>query len=327
MISLGHYLALLLAVHGRVPAVTALLYDVRGLSVGYPRLPDVITDLDLALPAGGFTAIVGPNGCGKSTLLLALARLLRPARGDVRLHEVALASYGARDLARTLAFLPQQPLAPDGIRVRDLVLRGRQPYRRFLQPATAADHAAVDAALAATGTHDLADAELTELSGGQRQRVWIAMTLAQDTDVVLLDEPTSFLDIAHQVDVLDACADLVRTGRSVVAVLHDLGLAARYADHLVVMRAGRILAAGAPSDVVTPDLIDDVFGLRCRVLPDPETGTPLVVPRRHRPAGARDADPHPAGQGQLRRHSPASDTSADGPTDIPDDRRADHVFI
>ncbi|GAB94929.1 iron complex transport system ATP-binding protein [Kineosphaera limosa] len=264
------------------------LFDVAALHVGYPRLPDVIRGLDLSLPRGGFTAVVGPNGCGKSTLLLTLARLLRPASGQVSLHRRPLTSYPARDLARTLAFLPQQPLAPDGIRVRDLVMRGRQPYRRFLLPATAVDHAAVDAALAATGTKDLADIELSGLSGGQRQRVWIAMTLAQDTDVVLLDEPTSFLDIAHQVDVLEAGAALARSGRSVVAVLHDLGLAARYADHLVVMKSGRRMASGAPHDVVNEDLVHEVFGLRCRVVADPETGTPLVVPRRR--AGTCEPD-------------------------------------
>lgn len=269
----------------------AALFEVRGVRVGYPRRPDVVRDVDLRLPSGGFTAVLGPNGCGKSTLLLTLARLLRPASGSVRLHGRELADYAARELARTLAFLPQQPLAPDGILVRDLVMRGRQPHRRFLAPASAADHCAVDAALAATATESIADRPLTDLSGGQRQRVWIAMTLAQDTQAVLLDEPTSFLDIAHQVDVLEACAGLVARGRSVVAVLHDLGLAARYADHLVVMRAGRVVAAGAPARVVIAELVEDVFGLPCRVVADPETGTPLVVPRRPRSVSReRDAD-------------------------------------
>lgn len=262
------------------------LFEVEGLSVGYPRVPDVIAGLDVCLPAGGFTAVVGPNGCGKSTLLLTLGRLLRPAAGQIRLHGRDLRDYPARDLARTLAFLPQQPLAPDGIRVRDLVMRGRQPYRRFLLPADADDHDAVEAALAATGTAGLADVELSGLSGGQRQRVWIAMTLAQDTQVVLLDEPTSFLDIAHQVEILEACAALVASGRSVVAVLHDLGLAARYADHLLVMRAGRLVAAGTPHEVVTADIVEEVFGLPCRVVDDPETGTPLVLPRRRASAWA-----------------------------------------
>lgn len=265
------------------------LFEVEGLSVGYPRVPDVIAGLDVRLPAGGFTAVVGPNGCGKSTLLLTLGRLLRPAAGQVRLHGRDLHDYPARDLARMLAFLPQQPLAPDGIRVRDLVMRGRQPYRRFLLPADAEDHAAVEAALAATGTAGLADVELSGLSGGQRQRVWIAMTLAQDTQVVLLDEPTSFLDISHQVEILEACAALVAKGRSVVAVLHDLGLAARYADHLLVMRAGRLVAAGAPREVVTADVVEEVFGLPCRVVDDPETFTPLVLPRRTNTLAARPA--------------------------------------
>ncbi len=294
----------------------AALFEVRGVRVGYPRQPDVVRDVDLRLPSGGFTAVLGPNGCGKSTLLLTLARLLRPASGSVRLHGRGLADYAPRDLARTLAFLPQQPLAPDGILVRDLVMRGRQPHRRFLVPASADDHRAVDAALAATATDAIADRPLTDLSGGQRQRVWIAMTLAQDTQAVLLDEPTSFLDIAHQVDVLEACAGLVARGRSVVAVLHDLGLAARYADHLVVMRAGRVVAAGAPARVVTADLVEDVFGLPCRVIADPETGTPLVVPRR----------PHSASGKPFAER--ADDDSPDQP-DQPDrtDDRTTHALV
>lgn len=260
--------------------MSATIFETADLAVGYPRLPDVISGLDLELPEGAFTAVIGPNGCGKSTLLLTLGRLLAPRSGVVRLRGQDIAHMRPRHLAQTLAFLPQHPFAPDGIRVHDLVLRGRQPYRRFLAPPTADDQRAVAAALDATGTRELADRELASLSGGQRQRAWIAMILAQDTDVVLLDEPTSFLDITHQIDVLEICASLVRTGRSVLAVLHDLGLAARYADHLVVMQDGHVAASGPPADVVTSELLEEVFALPSNIITDPETGTPLVIPRR-----------------------------------------------
>lgn len=268
--------------------MSGALFTVRGLTVGYPGRPRVIEDLDLDLPAGGLTAILGPNGCGKSTLLLTLGRLLRPRCGHVTYSGADLCSYPPRDLARRLAFLPQQPAAPDGILVRDLVLRGRQPHRRFLMPPTAADLRAVDLALDVTGTTELVDTALHDLSGGQRQRVWVAMAFAQDTETVLLDEPTSFLDIGFQIDVLDACAELVAAGRSVIAVLHDLGLAARYSDHLVIMRGGEVVADGSPHEVIRAPLVENVFGLPCRVVPDPETATPLVVPGP--PGGRRPAD-------------------------------------
>lgn len=276
------------------------LFTVGSLTVGYPGRPRVIADLDLDLPAGGFTAILGPNGCGKSTLLLTLGRLLRPECGSVTYRGADLGSYPPRDLARRLAFLPQQPAAPDGILVRDLVLRGRQPHRRFLMPPAAADLRAVDLALDVTGTTELADAPLEDLSGGQRQRVWIAMVFAQDTETVLLDEPTSFLDIGFQIDVLDACAELVAAGRSVVAVLHDLGLAARYSDHLVIMRGGRVVAAGNPDEVIQAPLVETVFGLPCRVVPDPETATPLVVPGP--PGGRRLTEPARLVPGARHNH-------------------------
>ncbi|WP_168582667.1 ABC transporter ATP-binding protein [Gephyromycinifex aptenodytis] len=256
------------------------LLEARGLVVGYPGRPAVLHGVNVSIPDGAFTAVVGPNGCGKSTLLLSLARLLRPQAGEVFVRGRNSRSFSPRELARTLAVLPQQPSAPDGIIVRDLVLRGRQPHRRPFAPPTASDRAAVDAALAVTATTGLADRPVARLSGGQRQRVWIAMILAQDTGALLLDEPISFLDIAHQVDVLDVCAALVDRGGAVVAVLHDLGLAARYADHVVVVHAGRVVASGTPADVVTAEIVGEVFGLAARVVPDPETGTPLVVPRR-----------------------------------------------
>lgn len=271
-----------------------VLLRAERLTVGRPGRPGVLRGVDVAVPTGGFTAVVGPNGCGKSTLLLTLARILRPTAGRVVLAGRDLAEHRPRDLACTLALLPQQPTAPDGILVRDLVLRGRQPHRGALAPVRSRDREAVREALAATGTLDLADHPLARLSGGQRQRVWIAMALAQQTPAVLLDEPTSFLDVAHQIDVLDTCSALTGTGRTVVAVLHDLSLAARYADHVVVLHNGEVAAAGPPEAVVTEQVLADVFDLPARVVPDPETGRPLVIARDRRPhrsAGTLDPSP------------------------------------
>ena len=262
-----------------------------GLSLRYDsRL--VIEGLDLELPPGAVTVIVGANACGKSTLLRGLARLLGPAAGVVTLDGAPLASVGEKALARRLGVLPQQPTAPDGVTVRELVMRGRYPHRpdglvgRWFAGSSAADEAAVDAALEATGTADLAARGIDELSGGQRQRVWIAMALAQETEVLLLDEPTTFLDLAHQVEVLDLIRDLnASRGVTVAAVLHDLNLAARYADHVVAMKGGAIVAQGVPAEVFTEALVADVFGLESRIVPDPVSGTPLIVPLgRHLPA-------------------------------------------
>ncbi|MFF8841856.1 ABC transporter ATP-binding protein [Streptomyces sp. NPDC015127] len=249
-----------------------------GLRLGYgDRI--VAEDLDLAIPPGRVTALVGPNACGKSTALRALARLLKPADGTVHLDGEDIAGMSSRDFALRLALLPQTPSAPDGITVRDLVARGRTPHQRWWRQWSSSDEAAVDAALAATGSADLAHRSIDELSGGQRQRVWIAMALAQDTPVLLLDEPTTYLDLAHQVDVLELVAELNRSeGRTVVMVLHELNLACRYADHLIAMRDGRVMAAGSPSEIVTPDLVHEVFGLRAAVIDCPVAGTPLVVP-------------------------------------------------
>jgi iron complex transport system ATP-binding protein len=239
----------------------------------------VAEGLDLEIPAGRVTALVGPNACGKSTALRALARLLKPAGGTVRLDGEDIASLSARDFALRLALLPQTPSAPDGITVRDLVARGRTPHQRWWRQWTSADEKAVDSALTATGCADLAQRTLDELSGGQRQRVWIAMALAQDTPVLLLDEPTTYLDLAHQVDVLELVAELNRSeGRTVVMVLHELNLACRYADHLIALRDGTVVAAGPPSEIVTPDLVHEVFALRAAVIECPVAGTPLVVP-------------------------------------------------
>ncbi|WP_091120805.1 ABC transporter ATP-binding protein [Nocardioides terrae] len=257
------------------------------LTLGYGDRT-VASGLTVSLPEGRVTAIVGANACGKSTLLRALARLLRPTDGQVLLDGRDIHAVPTRQLARRLGLLPQSPLAPEGIAVGDLVARGRHPYQRMLSRWSAADEAAVAAALDATDTAGLADRSVDELSGGQRQRVWIAMALAQETDLLLLDEPTTFLDVSHQVDVLDLLADLNRSrGTTIAMVLHDLNLAARYADHLIALREGRIVAEGAPSDVVTGDLVRDVFGMEARVIEDPVSGTPLVVPigRHHRSAG------------------------------------------
>ncbi|WP_207930933.1 ABC transporter ATP-binding protein [Streptomyces sp. 8K308] len=245
----------------------------------------VAEGLDLEIPGGLVTALVGPNACGKSTALRALARLLRPSTGAVHLDGADIARLPARALAQRLALLPQSPAAPDGITVRDLVARGRTPHQRWWRQWSREDEAVVDAALAATGTAELAERSIDELSGGQRQRVWIAMALAQDTGVLLLDEPTTYLDLAHQVDVLELVAGLNRNdGRTVVMVLHELNLACRYADHLIAMRDGRVVAAGSPGEIVTPELVEAVFGLRAAVIACPVAGTPLVIPEggRHR---------------------------------------------
>ena len=255
----------------------------EALTLGYGDRA-VVEGLDLALAPGRITSIVGANGCGKSTLLRALARLLRPREGRLLLDGAPLADYRSRELARLLGLLPQSPVAPEGIVVSDLVGRGRHPHQRAMSRWSARDTEAVAAALEATGIADLADRPVDELSGGQRQRVWIAMALAQETDVLLLDEPTTFLDVAHQIEVLDLLADLnAERGTTIVMVLHDLNLAARYSDVLVAVRDGRVRACGPPEDVLDPELVRDVFGLESRVIPDPVSGTPLVLPvGRHR---------------------------------------------
>lgn len=246
--------------------------------LGYGDRP-VIAGLDTAIPAGSFTVIVGPNACGKSTLLRGLSRLLAPQEGRVVLDGKEIANWPAKEVARRLGLLPQSALAPDGITVADLVARGRYPHQGVLRRWTARDDEAVRDALTATATQDLAPRRVEELSGGQRQRVWVAMVLAQETDMLLLDEPTTFLDIAHQIELMELFTDLNRRGRTIVAVLHDLNHAARYADHVIAMRDGRIVAAGAPADVITSERVEEVFGLPNVVIADPITGAPLVVPR------------------------------------------------
>ena len=250
-------------------AELTLAYDERVVCEG----------LDVAIPDGSFTVIVGPNACGKSTLLRALARLLRPRAGAVILDGRPIGSLPTKEVARRVGLLPQSPVAPDAIAVADLVARGRYPHQGILRQWSRADERAVVEAMRATGIDDLATRAVDELSGGQRQRVWLAMVLAQETPIVLLDEPTTFLDIAHQIEVLDLCAELhEQRGHTLVAVLHDLNHACRYATHLIAMSEGRIVAEGDPAEIVDAALVERVFGLRCRVIDDPETGTPMVVP-------------------------------------------------
>lgn len=255
------------------------------VTLGYDER-DIVSELSVEIPDGKITVIVGANACGKSTLLRGLARLLSPRHGIVRLDGQDVQTIKAIEVARVLGLLPQSPVAPDGITVADLVGRGRYPHQGWFRRWTAEDDATVDRAMAATGTTDLAARRVSDLSGGQRQRVWIAMALAQQTDLLLLDEPTTFLDISHQIDLLDLLTDLNRDhGATILLVLHDLNLACRYADHLVAMKQGHVVAEGAPGDVVTAALVADVFDLASEIVPDPVSGTPMVVPRgRHHAA-------------------------------------------
>ncbi|WP_368862131.1 ABC transporter ATP-binding protein [Catenulispora pinistramenti] len=247
----------------------------------------VAEDLSVAIPDRSFTVIVGPNACGKSTLLRALSRLLKPKAGTVVLDGTDIATLPTKQVARIVGLLPQTSIAPDGITVADLVSRGRHPHQGLLRQWSRQDEQIVAESMAATGVTDLADRAVDELSGGQRQRVWTAMVLAQQTPLLLLDEPTTYLDIAHQVDILDLCARLHEDeGRTLVAVLHDLNQAARYATHLIVLCDGRVAACGRPEEIVTAELVHQVFGLTCRVIEDPESGTPLVVPGARRRSGA-----------------------------------------
>ncbi|MGC5363198.1 ABC transporter ATP-binding protein [Streptomyces sp. DT24] len=275
-------------------AVTSRL-TVRGLTLAYEDRT-VVHELDLAVPDGRVTVIVGPNACGKSTTLRALGRLLKPRGGAVLLDGTELSRIPTKKIAQSIGLLPQTPVAPEAISVCDLVARGRQPHQHWWQQWSDEDERAVTDAMERTDITAIADRSVDELSGGQRQRVWIAMALAQETDLLLLDEPTTYLDIAHQVEVLDLVRQLASPaadgsrGRTVVTVLHDLNQAARYADHLVAMKEGRIIAEGPPKDVVTADLVREVFGLSAVVVPDPVTGSPLVVP------GAPWAPPTPTGK-------------------------------
>ncbi|MEV4195156.1 ABC transporter ATP-binding protein [Streptomyces toxytricini] len=259
----------------------------QNVTLGYEQRV-IAENLSVEIPDNSFTVIVGPNACGKSTLLRALSRMLKPSAGQVLLDGHAIGSLPAKKVAKTLGLLPQSSVAPDGITVFDLVSRGRYPHQGLLRQWSQEDERVVLESMAATGVAELADRTVDELSGGQRQRVWIAMALAQQTPLLLLDEPTTYLDIQHQIDVLDLCAELHENqGRTLVAVLHDLNHAARYATHLIALRGGKVIAQGPPAEVVTAELVEKVFGLRCQIIDDPETGTPLVIPAARKPARPR----------------------------------------
>ncbi|MBD2539575.1 ABC transporter ATP-binding protein [Coleofasciculus sp. FACHB-SPT36] len=250
----------------------------RRLTLAYEGVP-IIKNLDLAIPEGKITALVGANGCGKSTLLRGLARLLKPRNGTVYLDAADLFKLSTKEVAKQLGILPQGPVAPEGLTVRDLVALGRYPYQNWLQQWSKEDERLVALALATTGMTELAERSLDTLSGGQRQRAWIAMALAQDTEILLLDEPTTFLDLAHQIEVLDLLLELNQTqGRTLVMVLHDLNQACRYADYLVAVKEGCVYAHGTPMQVMTEEMVREVFGLGCRIVEDPVAGTPMCIP-------------------------------------------------
>lgn len=250
----------------------------QGVSIAYGDRR-IIEDLDLPVPKNRFTALIGPNGSGKSTILRTFAALMAPSCGSILLDGRSIETLGTREMARRVGVLLQGPVAPEGLTVRDLVQQGRYPHRSLFGRWSESDQAACDEALMLTGMTTLAEVPLDTLSGGQRQRAWIAMTLAQQGEVLLLDEPTTYLDLAHQIELMNLITVLVRDhGKTVVAVLHDLNQAARYADHIVLLKGGRISAAGPPSDVISQEAIADVFGVRSLVICDPVAGTPLCVP-------------------------------------------------
>ncbi|GAA0431124.1 MAG: ABC transporter ATP-binding protein [Bacillota bacterium] len=239
----------------------------------------IIDDLSLEIPKGEITVFIGGNGCGKSTLLRSLARLLKPKQGNVVLDGAAIAKMGTKDVAKKLAILPQSPISPEGLTVHELVKQGRHPYRGLLKQWSDEDEKAVNHALDSTNMFDLKDRPVDSLSGGQRQRAWIAMTLAQDTDIILLDEPTTYLDMTHQIEVLDLLFELnEKEGRTVVMVLHDLNLACRYAHHIVAIKDKQIFAQGKPEEIITCNLVHQVFEMMCDVTFDPRFGTPMCIP-------------------------------------------------
>lgn len=239
----------------------------------------ILSDVSIEIPRGKISVILGSNGCGKSTMLKTLARLIKPEVGEIILDEKNIREYRSKEVARILGLLPQSPTVPEGIRVSDLVMRGRFPYKKFMCNATQGDYDAVLEAMEIMGITELADRCVDELSGGQRQRVWIALALAQDTDILLLDEPITYLDVAYQVEILNIIKNLNKTkGTTIAMVLHDINLSARYADHIFAMKKGELIAQGAPKDIITPEMMDEVFGLKCTIIEDPVVGTPLVVP-------------------------------------------------
>ncbi|MER6190936.1 ABC transporter ATP-binding protein [Streptomyces cyaneofuscatus] len=280
------------------------------LTLGYGDRT-VVSSLDLAVPPGAITVIVGANACGKSTLLRSMSRLLAPREGRVVLDGKEVHRLPAKELARTLGLLPQSPVAPEGITVSDLVGRGRHPHQSMFSRWNEKDDAAVASALEATATEPLADRAVDELSGGQRQRVWIAMALAQQTDLLLLDEPTTFLDASHQIEVLDLLTDLNHSrGTTIVMVLHDLNLAARYADHLIALADGTLHAAGTPADVLTEETVRAVFGLESRVVEDPVSGRPLMLPIGRHHVRGKPGPQEPSRAEPYQSEEPATPGSA-----------------
>ncbi|MFD2043724.1 ABC transporter ATP-binding protein [Ornithinibacillus salinisoli] len=250
----------------------------KELTLGYGD-SIIIDDLNLEIPKGEITVFIGGNGCGKSTLLRSLARLMKPKEGDVVLNGEDIAKMATKDVARKLAILPQSPTTPEGLTVKELVKQGRHPYRGFLKQWSKEDEDAVTHALEVTNISNLQDRSVDSLSGGQRQRAWIAMTLAQDTDLILLDEPTTYLDMTHQIDVLDLLFELnEKDGRTIVMVLHDINLASRYAHHIVAIRDKKVFAQGKPEEIINCNLVHEVFDMKCDVMYDPMFGTPMCIP-------------------------------------------------
>lgn len=257
---------------------TDMSLSAKNLTSGYDNKV-IVNGVEINIPNHKISVIIGANACGKSTLLKTLSRLIKPMDGNVSLGNKALNQYQPKELARQLGLLPQSPVVPEGITVADLVSRGRYPYQSFLKGLGHHDFEAVEEALSLMGITHLADRCVDELSGGQRQRVWIAMALAQDTDILLLDEPTTFLDIAYQVEILDLLTDLNRKkGTTIVMVLHDINLSARYADYLFAIKDGKLISEGTPEEIITPKLIEKVFNLASTVIKDPVSGTPMIVP-------------------------------------------------
>ena len=251
----------------------------ENISTGYEEKL-ILKDLNISIPAGKFSVLIGPNGCGKSTLLKSFARLLKPKFGSVVLDGKAIYEIPTQHLARQIGLLPQSPIVPSGITVADLVARGRFPYQNLFGQLSKADYEAISLAMEAMGIADLSEKSVDSLSGGQRQRVWIALVLAQDTDILLLDEPTTYLDIAYQVEILDCLAKLNQMKKTtIVAILHDINLSIRYADYIFAMKKGRLIAEGKPRDIIDTALMKEVYGMESAIITDPETGDPYVIPR------------------------------------------------
>ena len=244
---------------------------------------EIIHNVDITIPPNKISVIIGSNGCGKSTLLKSFARLLKPKSGNITINDKQLKNFHSKELAQVLGLLPQSPIVPEGISVFDLVSRGRFPYQSFLKGNSIEDRKAVEEALKIMDIEELANRNVDELSGGQRQRVWIAMALAQQTDILLLDEPTTYLDISYQIEILDLLTDINRKHKTtIVMVLHDINLSARYADYIFALNKGNLICEGKPQDVISEVLIKQIFDLDCVVIKDPISNTPMIVPKgRH----------------------------------------------